>query len=48
MLFLSVEVPPTCTQQGCICPNGYNLVQYAVKTVCVQIEFEEEEQQTGN
>jgi hypothetical protein len=33
-LNLSDEIQPYCTQTGCVCPHGYNMIEYAFKAVC--------------
>lgn len=30
----SDEVQPYCTQIGCVCPRGYQMIEYAFKSVC--------------
>lgn len=43
-----VEVQPFCTQQGCSCPTGYSLIQYATEQRCRLINDDDDTSSNGS
>lgn len=42
------DVQPYCTQTGCVCPHGYQMIETAYNAICrIEESTDEREQQTG-